>query len=459
MFRVVTVLALVSLVLIPLACDKSPHKKFLDQGLAVLERINAVLEGITDEESAQAARPELEGLAVSANGYREQYEAAGEPPEELQAFFKDRMEPLQKALSANLMRIALLDGAMKHVQPALEKMSGGSGSRASAQGGGLVDLLSRNGGMTADGNGNPMAEQLQESLKNLPAGMSNPEELAKAFRTGMQENPEAVRNLQKALANAQAQMQAQQNLSRQNSPTQHSLKKGSASGVGDAKSVAADGSGGAGEVVAVSSGAAVATSTEGNLGGRGGVVKRKAPEPVNPIAVAMMERSLGGGVSKQLEIIKTSTEPSARIKATNHLGILGLTTRDPEALEGLVGLIEDLDPKLRDVALEHLMGFHDTPEVEAALPKVVAFVSQRENSLAALQLIQRVGEPAQKFGPTIVQALEAEKERQRQAAMIRALRGMKSKDALPVLRKFAAGDDAFTQRVASDAIRAIEASS
>jgi len=119
-----------------LACNKSPHKKFLDQGLAVLERINAVLEGITDEETAQAARPELEALAISANGYREEYEAAGEPPEELQALFKSRMEPLQKKLSGNLMRIALLDGAMKHVQPALEKMSGGPSVSVSARGGG-----------------------------------------------------------------------------------------------------------------------------------------------------------------------------------------------------------------------------------------------------------------------------------------------------------------------------------
>jgi len=294
--------------------------------------------------------------------------------------------------------------------------------------------------------------------------MSNPEELAKAIRTGMQENPEAVRNMQKALANARAQMQVQQNRSRQNPPKTNPPKtnspsKVSASGVGDAENVAIDGSKGAGAVVAVSSGTVVATSAEGNLGGGGGAATPKALEPVNPIVAAMMANSLGGGVSKQLEIIKTSTEPSARIKAANYLGILGLSTRDPEALTGLVGLIEDSDPKLRDIVLQHLMGFHDTPDVEAALPKVVALVSKKENTLAALQLVQRVGEPAQKFAPTIIQALEAEKERKRHAAMIRALRGMKAKDALPVLRKFAAGDDAFTQRVANDAVRAIEASS
>ena len=108
--------------------DAATHEGAIKQVLAVQDKISATLASITNQETADAAKPELQKSAKEFVTLRAQIEKLPPPSREekdrLEKEYKGKLEAAQKKLSGEVIRVQNIPGgqaALKEIRSVLEK--------------------------------------------------------------------------------------------------------------------------------------------------------------------------------------------------------------------------------------------------------------------------------------------------------------------------------------------------
>jgi hypothetical protein len=107
---------------------RDTHDGLLAEHIAGLNEFNAILEGVTDETSAQAAAPKIDDWVERMQGLKQRSDALGRPTpdqeKQLQAKFEPQITDVMHRLQPNIIRIAMNPPLLAHLQTSLQKASG-----------------------------------------------------------------------------------------------------------------------------------------------------------------------------------------------------------------------------------------------------------------------------------------------------------------------------------------------
>ncbi len=124
MRRVALALAALAVVVLVSGC-KDKYESATDEMLGCLKEVNAVLAGVKDEASVQAAKPKLEKLGERMKTLSERVKAMEKPSkereEQLQKKYETEMQGVMKDLMGHMMRLMSIKGA-EDLQKVFEKM-------------------------------------------------------------------------------------------------------------------------------------------------------------------------------------------------------------------------------------------------------------------------------------------------------------------------------------------------
>lgn len=83
------------------------HQGLFDQMPVSMDQMGTILAGITDEASANAAKPKMEALAKSINSLKEKGKALGDPPADLKAKIDNQFAEKQKEMASKMATFAM----------------------------------------------------------------------------------------------------------------------------------------------------------------------------------------------------------------------------------------------------------------------------------------------------------------------------------------------------------------
>jgi len=102
------------------------HEKVSEEMIDLMAEVADILEGVTDEESAEAATTRLEKLGERAEELGQRAEALGDPdPEEekrLEKKYEQRMQEISKSMAASMMRLSSQPEVLQAVEEAMAKI-------------------------------------------------------------------------------------------------------------------------------------------------------------------------------------------------------------------------------------------------------------------------------------------------------------------------------------------------
>jgi hypothetical protein len=111
--RLLCVLAVSTFVLcVSSGCDSKPtHESVLKDSIAKLKEVATILEGVTDEASAQAAKPKLQAISTQLKELKTKMDQLPKPSADEEKRLKEKYEPQMKEmmpkLMAQMMRVAM----------------------------------------------------------------------------------------------------------------------------------------------------------------------------------------------------------------------------------------------------------------------------------------------------------------------------------------------------------------
>lgn len=116
----------IPLLLLTACSSRSEHEAVAADTVDHMEQLVKILEGVTDEKTAQAAKAQLEPIVARLRQLQEKMEKMGEPPaaeaERFQATFGARMAELTQRMMQTMMRLSGNEKAMSQLQSTLDKM-------------------------------------------------------------------------------------------------------------------------------------------------------------------------------------------------------------------------------------------------------------------------------------------------------------------------------------------------
>ncbi len=97
--------AFLPIIVLALGCSGAAptHQDLFDQMMGSMDQMGTIFAGITDEASANAAKPKMEALAKTINDIKEKGKALGDPPPDLKAKLDKLLAEKQKEMQAKMM--------------------------------------------------------------------------------------------------------------------------------------------------------------------------------------------------------------------------------------------------------------------------------------------------------------------------------------------------------------------
>jgi len=126
--RLLPVLALAALVVC--GCESKPtHESVMKESIDKMKEFASILEGVTDESSAQAAKPKLQAIGAEMKELKAKSEKLGKlPPDEekrLKAKYEPQVKELMPKLMSQMMRIGMDPKLAPIIRDAMPKDSAG----------------------------------------------------------------------------------------------------------------------------------------------------------------------------------------------------------------------------------------------------------------------------------------------------------------------------------------------
>ena len=378
-------------------CPKGASS-YIDEMHALLVDLNAILAGITDRQSAEAAREPLQSLNQRMEALQKEYEDV-EPTAEQLAEYNRVVGESQRERMQHFQRLAL----NRETRFALDELDDFGGKNKKLAGSSLTGLFSGSDG--APGAALPDAAAVRESFAKLvEAGMSKDD--AAAARKVMEN---ATRALREDLKQAHL----------------------------DATKKAKQGVGSVDEVTSLTA-AAVATSEDSGSTVTTQEVAEKQPsrqKKNNPLASAILSGAMGANLAPLLKTAQNKElSIEKRREAVKQAAPLSMFVNDAKVDKALVALLDEggfeneilgvLALRLEDVA-------KTSPSV---IDTVIALTKQKQHRPLALEALAHAGKAGVKALPELIKQLKTEK----QTYMINKLvtviggHGTAAKDAIPI---------------------------